>query len=146
MGGMAAARMADEIGHVGVWARIARVALRVGSAMVEGALVAGAVALALGVSVATFGCGAFILCGLVAGVIGGATGWSDYKEKKIQEMTEDIGELDITGVLGINGASRVFINPRGWPARHGGIRRQRLAHRRQPPPRRGRPCYRACQR
>ena len=25
MGGMAAARMADEIGHVGVWARIARV-------------------------------------------------------------------------------------------------------------------------
>ena len=39
MGGMAAARMADEIGHVGVWARIARVALRVGSAMVEGALV-----------------------------------------------------------------------------------------------------------
>ena len=112
MGGMAAARMADEIGHVGVWARIARVALRVGSAMVEGALVAGAVALALGVSVATFGCGAFILCGLVAGVIGGATGWSDYKEKKIQEMTEDIGELDITGVLGINGASRVFINQR----------------------------------
>ncbi len=112
MGGMAAARMADEIGHVGVWARLARVALRVGSAMVEGALVAGAVALALGVSVATFGCGAFILCGLVAGVIGGATGWSDYKEKKIQEMTEDIGELDITGVLGINGASRVFINQR----------------------------------
>ena len=112
MGGMAAARMADEIGHVGVWARLARVALRVGSAMVEGLLVAGVVALALGVSVATFGCGAFILCGLAAGFIGGATGWSDYKEKKIQEMTEDIGDLEITGTLGIKGAARVLINKR----------------------------------
>ncbi|ADX46313.1 RHS repeat-associated core domain protein [Paracidovorax avenae ATCC 19860] len=112
MGGMAAARQADEIGHVSVWARLARVGLRLASGMVETLLVAGVVALAAGVSVATMGCGAILACGLLAGFIGGATGWSDYKEKKIQEMTEDIGDLDITGTLGIRGAATVRINGR----------------------------------
>ncbi|WCM98319.1 DUF6531 domain-containing protein [Acidovorax sp. GBBC 1281] len=78
--------------------------------MVETLLVAGAVALVTGVSVATMGCGAIIACGLLAGFIGGATGWSDYKEKKIQEMTENIGDLDITGTLGTRGAATVLIN------------------------------------
>ncbi|WP_268750506.1 PAAR domain-containing protein, partial [Paracidovorax avenae] len=109
---MAAARQADEIGHVSVWARLARVGLRLASGMVETLLVAGVVALAAGVSVATMGCGAILACGLLAGFIGGATGWSDYKEKKIQEMTENIGELDITGTLGIRGAATVRINGR----------------------------------
>jgi len=109
---MEAARQADEIGHVSVWARLARVGLRLASGMVETLLVAGVVALAAGVSVATMGCGAIIACGLLAGFIGGATGWSDYKEKKIQEMTEDIGDLDITGTLGIRGAATVRINGR----------------------------------
>ncbi len=112
MGGMEAARQADEIGHVSVWARLARVGLRLASGMVETLLVAGAVALVTGVSVATMGCGAIIACGLLAGFIGGATGWSDYKEKKIQEMTEGIGDLDITGTLGIRGAATVRINGR----------------------------------
>ncbi|WP_225977738.1 DUF6531 domain-containing protein, partial [Paracidovorax avenae] len=80
--------------------------------MVETLLVAGVVALAAGVSVATMGCGAILACGLLAGFIGGATGWSDYKEKKIQEMTENIGDLDITGTLGIRGAATVRINGR----------------------------------
>ena len=52
MGGMAAARMTDEIGHVGMWARLARTALRVGSMVAEGLLVAGAIA-AVAVVVAT---------------------------------------------------------------------------------------------
>ncbi|WCM93954.1 DUF6531 domain-containing protein [Acidovorax sp. NCPPB 2350] len=110
MGGLAAARLGDEIGHVSVWARLARVGLRLASGMVETLIVAGAVALVTGVSVATMGCGAIIACGLLAGFIGGATGWSDYKEKKIQEMTENIGDLDITGALGTRGAATVFIN------------------------------------
>ncbi|WCM90478.1 DUF6531 domain-containing protein [Acidovorax sp. NCPPB 3576] len=80
--------------------------------MVETLLVAGAVALLAGVSVATMGCGAILACGLLAGFIGGATGWSSYKEKKIQEMTEDIGELEITGKLGAQGAGTVLIENR----------------------------------
>ncbi|MDA8521082.1 DUF6531 domain-containing protein [Acidovorax sp. NCPPB 4044] len=107
---MAAARFEDDIGHVSVWARLARVGLRLAAGMVETLIVAGTVALVTGVSVATMGCGAIIACGLLAGFIGGATGWSDYKEKKIQEMTEGIGELDITGQLGTRGAATVFIN------------------------------------
>ncbi|MDA8455335.1 DUF6531 domain-containing protein [Acidovorax sp. GBBC 3334] len=107
---MAAARFGDDIGHVSVWARLARVGLRLAAGMVETLIVAGTVALVAGVSVATMGCGAIIACGLLAGFIGGATGWSDYKEKKIQEMTEGIGELDITGQLGTRGAATVFIN------------------------------------
>ncbi len=43
-----AARQADEIGHVPVWARLARVGLRLASGMVETLLVAGVVALAAG--------------------------------------------------------------------------------------------------
>ncbi|SDE62180.1 RHS repeat-associated core domain-containing protein [Paracidovorax valerianellae] len=112
MGGMAAARLGDDIGHVSVWSRLARVGLRLASGIVETLLVAGAVALLAGVSVATMGCGAILACGLLAGFIGGATGWSSYKEKKIQEMTEDIGELEITGKLGAQGAATVLIEKR----------------------------------
>ncbi|GKS73220.1 DUF6531 domain-containing protein [Acidovorax sp. SUPP950] len=112
MGGLAAARLGDDIGHVSVWSRLARVGLRLASGMVETLLVAGAVALLAGVSVATMGCGAILACGLLAGFIGGATGWSSYKEKKIQEMTEDIGELEITGKLGAQGAGTVLIEKR----------------------------------
>ena len=125
MGGMAAARMTDEIGHVGMWARLARTALRVGSMVAEGLLVAGAIAAVavvaapLAGAAVTFGaafaflgttCTGLVVSGVVAGFIGRMTGWNDYKEKKIQEMTEDIGEMEITGVLGIKGAATVFIN------------------------------------
>ena len=127
MGGMAAARMKDEIGHVGVWARLARTALRVGSMVAEGLLVAGAIAavavvaaplagaaLTFGAAFAFLGttCAGMVISGAVAGFIGRMTGWNEYKEKKIQEMTEGIGEMDITGVLGIKGAATVLINQR----------------------------------
>ena len=55
-----AARITDRIGHVSIWARLARVALRVGSSLVEGLAVAAVITLAVGGSVATMGCGAII--------------------------------------------------------------------------------------
>jgi RHS repeat-associated protein len=107
---MAAARLGDEIGHVSVWARLARVGLRLAAGVAETLIVAGTVALVAGVSVATMGCGALIACGLLAGFIGGATGWTAYRDRKIDEMTEGIGGLDITGTLGTMGAATVWIN------------------------------------
>ncbi len=58
------------------------------------------------------GCGAILACGLLAGFIGGGDGLERLQGKKIQEMTEDIGDLDITGTLGIRGAATVRINGR----------------------------------
>ena len=110
MGGVAAARLGDKIGHVSVWARLARVGLRLAAGMVEALVVGALITLAIGGSVATMGCGAIIVGGLVAGFIGSATGWSDYKEKKIKEMTENIGSPDITGALGAPGSVDVLIN------------------------------------
>lgn len=105
-----AARITDKIGHVSIWARLARVALRVGTSLVEGLAVAAVITLAVGGSIATMGCGAIIVGGLIAGFIGSATGWSAYKEKKIQELTEDIGSPDITGMLSVMGSPNVFVN------------------------------------
>ncbi|SFE29278.1 hypothetical protein SAMN04489710_12524, partial [Paracidovorax konjaci] len=48
MGGLAAARWGDDIGHVSVWARLARVGLRLAAGMVETLIVAGTVALVAG--------------------------------------------------------------------------------------------------
>jgi RHS repeat-associated protein len=105
-----AARITDPIGHVSIWARLARVALRVGSALVEGLAVAALITLAVGGSVLTMGCGAIIAGGLIAGFIGSATGYSAWKEKKISELTEDIGSPDITGMLSVLGSANVLIN------------------------------------
>ena len=131
MGGLPAARMNDEFGHVGLLARLARVGLRVAAMAVEGLVVAGAiaavvvggayVAAAAGVTAAaavTFGgvfgfmsCGVgMVISGFVAGFIGRVTGYTEKRDKFINELTEDIGELEVTGKLGIRGAATVFIN------------------------------------
>jgi RHS repeat-associated protein len=105
-----AARITDQIGHVSIWARLARVALRVGSSLLEGLAIAAVITLAVGGSVLTMGCGAIIAGGLIAGFLGSATGYSAWKEKKISELTADIGSPDITGVLTLVGSSNVLIN------------------------------------
>ena len=56
------------------------------------------------------GCGAIIAGGLIAGFLGSVSGWSDFKEKKIKEMTDDIGSPEITGELGQPGSPDVRIN------------------------------------
>ena len=55
MGGMAAARLGDKIGHVSVWARLARVGLRLAAGMVEALAVGALITLAIGGPVATMG-------------------------------------------------------------------------------------------
>ncbi|HMV54817.1 MAG TPA: RHS repeat-associated core domain-containing protein [Rhodocyclaceae bacterium] len=112
MGGMAAARLGDKIGHVSVWARLARVGLRLAAGMVEALAVGALITLAVGGSVATMGCGAIIAGGLIAGFLGSISGWSDFKERKIKEMTENIGSPDIAGALGQPGSPTVRINAR----------------------------------
>src|SRR4051812_18083173 len=101
-----AARFEDPIGHMSVWGRLARVALNVATSLVEGIAVAALITVAIGGSVATMGCGAIIVGGLVAGFIGGATGYSDWKKKKIDDLVSHFDTPTITGKI-ISGSSNV---------------------------------------
>ena len=106
-----AARIDDAIGHVSVWARLARVGLRVAAGMAEAVLVGAAiVGVAALMSTPVGWCGAIFAGGLIAGFVGGATGWSDYKEKKIKELTEDIGSPTVTGAISRMGSPDVQVN------------------------------------
>ncbi len=105
----AAARFEDPIGHMSVWGRLARVALNVGTSLLEGVAVAALITVAVGGSIATMGCGAIIVGGLVAGFIGGATGYTDWKRKKIDDLVSHFDSPTITGKI-ISGSSNVKIN------------------------------------
>jgi RHS repeat-associated protein len=111
MGGVAAARLGDPIAHISIWARLARVALRVATGMLEavavGALIVGG-AFLMGTPVGW--CAAIFAGGLIAGFVGSLTGWSDMKEKWIKDVTENIGEGTVTGAIAPPCALTVLIN------------------------------------
>jgi uncharacterized Zn-binding protein involved in type VI secretion len=107
VGGVAAARLGDPIAHISIWARLARVALRVVTTLAE-TLIVGA---ALFYMITPMGwCTALIVGGLVAGFAGALTGYSGMKEKWIKDVTENIGEGSVTGAIAPPCALTVLIN------------------------------------